>query len=55
VRTEHDSEIIGFATELAKKKKIITAIFAPIGVLKNAKSGFFDQEKHEDSELVFFF
>ncbi len=52
VRAEHDSEIICFITELAKKNKIMTASFTAIGALKNAKLGFYDQEKHEYSELV---
>jgi len=52
VRAEHDSEIICFVTELAKKNKIMTASFTAIGALKNAKLGFYDQEKHEYSDLV---
>src|SRR4030065_1390401 len=52
VRAEHDSEIVCFITELAKKNKIITATFTAIGALKNAKVGFYDQEKHEYLELV---
>jgi predicted DNA-binding protein with PD1-like motif len=52
VRVEHDSEIVCFITELAKKNKIMTATFTAIGALKNAKLGFYDQEKHEYSELV---
>ena len=51
-RAEHDSEIIYFITEMAKKNKIVTATFTAIGALKNAKLGFYDQEKHEYSELV---
>ena len=38
-RAEHDSEIIYFITELAKKNKIKTASFTAIGALKNAKLG----------------
>ena len=47
VRVEHDSDIIKFATELAKKNAITTATFTAIGALKNAKLGFYDQEKHQ--------
>jgi len=53
VRAEYDSEIISFITELVRKNKIMTACFTAIGALKNAKLGFYDQEKHEYSELVF--
>jgi len=47
VRVKHDSEIIKFVTELAKKNAIMTATFTAIGALKWAKLGFYDQEKHE--------
>ena len=47
VRAKNDSEIIASVTELAKKNTIITATFTAIGALKNAKIGFYDQEKHE--------
>jgi len=47
VRVKHDSEIIKFVTELAKKNSIMTATFTAIGALKWAKLGFYDQEKHE--------
>ena len=50
VRVKHDSEIIKFVTELAKKNAIMTATFTAIGALKWAKLGFYDQEKHEYSE-----
>ena len=52
MRAEHDSEIIYFITELARKNMIMTASFTAIGALKNAKLGFYDQEKHKYSELV---
>ena len=47
VRVKHDSEIIKFVTELAKKNAVMTATFTAIGALKWAKLGFYDQEKHE--------
>ena len=50
IRVKHDSEIIKFVTELAKKNAIMTATFTAIGALKWAKLGFYDQEKHEYSE-----
>jgi len=52
VRAVHDSEIINFVTELAKKNAIMTAIFTAIGSLKCAKLGFYDQEKHEYLETL---
>jgi len=47
VRVKHDSEIIKFVTELAKKNAIMTATFTAVGALKWAKLGFYDQGKHE--------
>ncbi len=52
VRVKHDSEIIKFVTELAKKNAIMTATFTAIGALKCAKLGFYDQEKHEYLETL---
>ena len=52
VRSKHDSEIIKFVTELAKKNAIMTATFTAIGALKCAKLGFYDQEKHEYLETL---
>ena len=52
VRAKHDSEIIKFVTELAKKNAIMTATFTAIGALKCAKLGFYDQEKHEYLETL---
>jgi hypothetical protein len=52
VRAKHDSEIINFVTELAKKNAIMTATFTAIGALKCAKLGFYDQEKHEYLETL---
>ena len=54
VRAKHDSEIINFVTELAKKNAIVTATFTAIGALKCAKLGFYDQEKHEYLETSLF-
>ncbi len=52
VRVEHDSDIIKFVTELAKRNAITTATFTAIGALKCAKLGFYDQEKHEYLETL---
>lgn len=51
LRAEHDSDIIEYLTEYAKKNEITTASFTAIGALKSAKLGFYDQEKHEYSEM----
>jgi predicted DNA-binding protein with PD1-like motif len=51
-RAEYDSDLIKFVTELAKKNEIMTATFTAIGALKNAKLGFYDQEKHEYLETL---
>ncbi len=50
VRTEHDSDMIKFIADFAKKQEITTATFTAIGALKSAKLGFYDQHKHEYSE-----
>jgi uncharacterized protein len=47
VRAEHDSDLIEFVTEFAKKNSIALAAFTAIGALKSAKLGFYDQTKHE--------
>jgi predicted DNA-binding protein with PD1-like motif len=47
VRAKHDSDIIKFVTDVAKENGITAATFTAIGALKNAKLGFYDQEKHE--------
>lgn len=52
VRAEHDSDIIAFVTELAKKQKTASAMFTAIGALKYAKLGFYDQEKHKYLETT---
>ena len=49
---EHNSDIIVFLTELAKKHKIMIAAFNAIGALKSAKLGFYDQEKHWFTETA---
>jgi predicted DNA-binding protein with PD1-like motif len=51
VRAEHDSDVIGFVTELVKRNGITSATFTAIGALKNAKLGFYDQDRHVYSEL----
>ncbi|TRO51118.1 DUF296 domain-containing protein [Candidatus Bathyarchaeota archaeon] len=47
VRAKHNSEIITFLNNVAKKHGITTATFTLIGALKRAKLGFYDQDKHE--------
>jgi uncharacterized protein len=47
VRADHDSDLIEFITEWAKKQTVAVASFTAIGALKNAKLGFYDQQKHE--------
>ncbi len=41
-RAEHDADLI----------EIVTATFTAIGALKNTKLGFYDQQKHEYSEML---
>jgi uncharacterized protein len=47
MRAKHDSDIITFLNNVAKKHGITTATFNIIGALKWAKLGFYDQVKHE--------
>jgi uncharacterized protein len=47
VRVEHDSDIIKFIADFAKKQGIEVATFTSIGALKRAKLGFYDQIKHQ--------
>ena len=54
VRAEHDSDIVRFIFDVAKKHGITTATFTAIGALKWAKLGFYDQQKHEYSEILFY-
>jgi predicted DNA-binding protein with PD1-like motif len=51
VRAEHDSDLIQSITELAEKEKIEIATFTTIGALKQAKLGFYNQERHEYQEI----
>lgn len=51
-RAEHDSDLINFVAELAKKNGITTATFTAIGALKSARLGFYDQEKHVYTETL---
>jgi uncharacterized protein len=50
VRAEHDSDIIEYVTQFAKDQAIAVASFTAIGALKNAKLGFYDQQKHQYME-----
>ena len=52
VRAQHDSDIIRFITETAKKNGITVATFTAIGALKSAKLGFYNQNTHEYSEIL---
>ena len=52
VRAEHNSDLIQFIPELAKKKGIEIAAFTVIGALKRAKLEFYDQEKHKYREIT---
>lgn len=52
VRAKHDSDIIDFITEFAKKNDITTATFTAIGALKSARLGFYYQGKHVFSEML---
>ena len=52
VRAKHDSDIISYVTDVAKKNGVMTATFTAIGALKHAKLGFYDQKKHEYVETV---
>jgi len=51
VRAKHDSELIASVTELAKENAITTGTFTAIGALKHARLGFYNQEKHEYTEV----
>jgi predicted DNA-binding protein with PD1-like motif len=51
VRVEHNSDLIQFITELAEKEKIVVATLTAVGALKQAKLGFYNQEKHEYQEI----
>lgn len=51
-RAEYDSDLIKFITALAKNNGITTATFTVIGALKNAKLGFYDQERQGYSETL---
>lgn len=46
-RLRHDSELVRSITELAREKGIKNAIFTVIGAMKQAKLGYYDQEKHK--------
>lgn len=52
VRTEHNSNLVKFVTELAERKEITAATFTVIGAMKQAKLGFYNQEKHEYQEMT---
>ena len=51
-RAIHDSDLIEFLAVLAQKTGITAASFTAIGALKNAKLGFYDQDKHEYLEIL---
>ena len=47
IRAPHESDIIAFLTDFAKKHEITTATFTAIGALKSATLACYDQQKHE--------
>jgi uncharacterized protein len=47
VRANHNSDLIEFMTEWAKKNAVTVASFTAIGAFKHAKLGFYDQTKHK--------
>ena len=51
VRADHDSDLIGLIAQFAKKQQISLAYFTAVGALKQAKLGFYDQQKHEYTEV----
>ncbi len=51
MRAEHNSDIMSFIAQFAKRNEITTATFTALGALKSAKLGFYNQEKHEYSEM----
>ena len=52
VRVTHGSDIIDFVTDVAKEHGIVAATFTAVGALKDAKLGFYDQERHVYLETV---
>lgn len=52
IRVKHDSDLVRYITELAKKEGITAASFTAIGALKHAKLGYYDQRKHEYSTIA---
>ncbi len=51
LRARRGSDIIDFLTEFAKGNGMTAAAFTVIGALKSAKIGFYDQEKHQYSQI----
>jgi predicted DNA-binding protein with PD1-like motif len=52
VHVAHGSDIIDFLTDVAKEHGIVTATFTAVGALKDAKLGFYDQDRHVYLETV---
>jgi predicted DNA-binding protein with PD1-like motif len=46
VRVDHDSDFLDFLVDIARKHGLATAMFTAVGALKEAKLGFYDQERH---------
>ena len=46
VRVVHGTDIIDFVTGVAKEHGVWAATFTAVGALKDAKLGFYDQERH---------
>ena len=51
VRVKHGLDLIQSITEIANSKGIKTGTFTVIGALKQAKLGYYNQEKHEYQEM----
>ncbi len=49
----HDSDLMLAVTEIAKHNGIKVGSFTAIGALKNAKFGYYDQQKHEYQEIEY--
>ena len=52
-RLEHDADLMLAVTELARNNEIKVGSFTAIGALKNAKFGYYDQQKQEYQEIEY--
>jgi len=51
LRAEHGSDVIDFLAKFAKQNDVETATFTIIGALRCAKLAFYDQKRHEYTEI----